>query len=89
MTTKSVNRNLKKNWAVTDKSADNTGIVGFDNDFFNKMTVTFPPPKRQITIRLDEDVLMWIKGKGRGYHTWINAILRSYYEAHKHETTER
>jgi uncharacterized protein (DUF4415 family) len=40
-------------------------------------------PKRQITIRLDQDVLDWFKSKGEGYQTRINAVLRSYVEAEK------
>ena len=45
------------------------------------------PHKRQLTIRLDEDVLDWLKRQGRGYQTRINAILRAYYEAHKDNTS--
>jgi len=36
-----------------------------------------------LTIRLDEDVLTWLKAQGKGYQTRINAILRTYYEAHQ------
>ena len=37
---------------------------------------TFRPVKRQITARLDADVLDWLKSDGRGYQTRMNAILR-------------
>jgi uncharacterized protein (DUF4415 family) len=40
-------------------------------------------PKRQITIRLDQDVLDWFKSGGEGYQTRINAVLRSYVDAQK------
>ncbi len=60
-----------------------------DAQFFERATVTLPPPKRQLTIRLDEDLLEWFKGHGRGYQTRINAILRAYYEAHKNERANR
>lgn len=33
--------------------------------------------KKSITIRLDEDVLEWFKGKGR-YQSEINSVLRSF-----------
>jgi len=36
----------------------------------------WPPTKKQLTIRLDADVLDWLKGQGRGYQTRINYILR-------------
>jgi uncharacterized protein (DUF4415 family) len=32
--------------------------------------------KRQITARVDADVLAWLKGQGKGYQSRINAILR-------------
>jgi uncharacterized protein (DUF4415 family) len=38
-------------------------------------------PKRQITIRLDQDVLDWFKAQGSGYQTRINAVLRAYVDA--------
>ncbi len=37
-----------------------------------------PPPKEQITLRLDADVLKWFRAQGKGYQTQINALLRSY-----------
>jgi len=39
------------------------------------------PPKTSISLRLDADVLEWLKGQGPGYQTRINAILRAFKEA--------
>ena len=36
----------------------------------------YRPPKKAITIRLDADVLDWLKGYGRGYQTRVNLLLR-------------
>jgi uncharacterized protein (DUF4415 family) len=36
----------------------------------------YRPPKRPVTMRLDEDVLAWLKGFGRGYQTKANLLLR-------------
>jgi len=36
----------------------------------------YRPPKRAVTIRLDADILAWLKGQGKGYQTRLNAILR-------------
>jgi uncharacterized protein (DUF4415 family) len=36
----------------------------------------YRPLKKQITTRLDADVLDWLKSKGSGYQGRINAILR-------------
>ncbi len=40
--------------------------------------------KERITIRLDEDVLDWLRGQGRGYQSRINALLRAYMGAVHH-----
>jgi uncharacterized protein (DUF4415 family) len=39
------------------------------------------PPKASISLRLDADVLIWLKSQGPGYQTRINAILRAFKEA--------
>lgn len=36
----------------------------------------YRPVKRQLTVRLDADVLAWLRSQGRGYQTRINAMLR-------------
>ena len=36
----------------------------------------YRPVKRQITARVDADVLDWLKSHGKGYQSRINAILR-------------
>lgn len=41
----------------------------------------YRPIKKPLTIRLDADVLAWLKGQGKGYQTRINALLRSAMES--------
>jgi uncharacterized protein (DUF4415 family) len=36
----------------------------------------YHPPKKSVTMRLDADVLEWLKGYGRGYQTRANMLLR-------------
>jgi uncharacterized protein (DUF4415 family) len=36
----------------------------------------YRPVKKQITARVDADVLAWLKAQGKGYQSRINAILR-------------
>lgn len=36
----------------------------------------YRPIKKSLTIRLDADVLAWLKAEGKGYQTRINGILR-------------
>ena len=36
----------------------------------------YRPPKKSVTMRLDADVIEWLKGFGRGYQTRANFLLR-------------
>jgi uncharacterized protein (DUF4415 family) len=40
----------------------------------------YRPIKKPVTVRLDADVLGWLKSKGAGYQTRINALLRQAME---------
>ena len=33
--------------------------------------------KRQLTVRIDADVLEWLKSEGQGYQSRLNSILRA------------
>jgi uncharacterized protein (DUF4415 family) len=59
---------------------DYSDIPPLGDEFFIKATEPWPPTKRQLTIRLDADVLKWLKANGRGYQTRINRILRAAME---------
>ena len=37
----------------------------------------YRPIKRQLTVRIDADVLAWLKSQGKGYQSRLNAILRA------------
>jgi uncharacterized protein (DUF4415 family) len=70
---------------LTDDEIDYSDIPELDANFFREARVVVPPGKKQLTIRLDADVLAWLKSQGRGYQSRINAILRAYYEAHQRD----
>lgn len=36
----------------------------------------YKPTKTSTTVRIDSDVLAWLKAQGKGYQSRINAILR-------------
>lgn len=44
-------------------------------------------PKKQLTIRIDSDVLEWYRRQGPGYQTRINALLRAYMRERVRRTT--
>jgi len=60
---------------------DYTDIPPLGDEFFSKAREAWPPSKQQLTIRLDADVLNWLKAHGRGYQTRINRILRAAMES--------
>lgn len=50
--------------------------------------VFYRPVKRQLTLRLDADLIAWFKDRapgGEGYQTRINRALREYVAQHGHE----
>jgi uncharacterized protein (DUF4415 family) len=42
----------------------------------------YRPIKKSVTVRLDADVLAWLKSRGKGYQTRINRLLRAAMENH-------
>lgn len=37
----------------------------------------YKPIKQQLTVRIDADVIAWLKSQGKGYQSRMNDILRS------------
>ncbi len=68
---------------MTDAEIDVSDIPPLDESFFKNATVRMPQPKKAVSLRLDADLLDWLKGQGKGYQTRINAILRVYMQAMK------
>jgi uncharacterized protein (DUF4415 family) len=66
---------------MREADIDYSDIPPLDKTFLKKATAAWPPVKQQLTIRLDADVLDWLKGHGRGYQTRINRILRVVMES--------
>lgn len=44
------------------------------------------PRKKQLTLRVDNDVVEWYQKQGPGYQTRINSLLRAYMEEHRRKT---
>jgi len=53
-----------------------------DVNFWKQAKVVLPEAKQTVTIRLDADLLGWLR-RQKGYQTRINAVLRTYMEAEK------
>ena len=63
------------------KDAPRTTRKMWANAVFHK-GLPVPPRKKQIALRVDEDVLEWFKAQGEGYQTRMNAVLREFRNAH-------
>jgi uncharacterized protein (DUF4415 family) len=68
-------------------AADPTAVP-IDIDWTNARLV-IPPGKDIITLRLDRDILDYLRAQGKGYQTLINQILRTWYDAHAQIKRER
>ena len=53
------------------------------NETFFQEAVVWRGAKKQITLRIDPDVIDFFKQQGKGYQTVMNAVLRKYMEAQK------
>jgi uncharacterized protein (DUF4415 family) len=73
--------NLKQLRSLRDADIDFSEIPKLGNSFWKTARLVMPEPKDRLTIRVDRDVVNWLKKNGPGYQTRINAILRSYMEA--------
>ena len=64
--------------AMREETIDYGDIPPLPDDIWKKAVPNpiYRPTKALTTVRLDSDVLLWLKSKGKGYQTRINAILR-------------
>ena len=63
-----------------DEKIDTSEIPELDAAFFQRAELRVPA-KHPVTLRIDEDVLVWFKAQGKGYQTRINKLLRQYMES--------
>jgi len=55
-----------------------------DPDFWQSARLVMPSPgKASVHLRIDSDVLAWFRAQGKGHLSRMNAVLRSFMEAHK------
>lgn len=74
-------KRLKELEAIKDNDIDYSDIPELDENFWKRAELRMPQPKKGVYIRLDGDVLDWLKSKGKGYQTRMNAMLRALMES--------
>ncbi len=93
MSKRNLKQKSKTNWAkvdaMSDEDIDYSDIPEQDNDFFKNAVIVMPQTKAIITLRIDRDVLEWLKKQGHGYQTRINALLRAYMNSRKTNKASR
>jgi len=69
---------LKALATLPDDAIDTSDIPPLDDAFWKNAVRNpfYKPTKASTTVRVDADVLAWLKSQGKGYQTKINAILR-------------
>lgn len=69
---------LKKLSRRPDKEINSSDIPKLTERFWQNAVRNpfYRPLKQQLTLRLDADVIAWLRRHGRGYQTRANALLR-------------
>ena len=75
--------------AIQDQDIDYSEIPEADESFWQRVELQMPQPKKGIYIRLDTDVIDWLKSKGKGYQTRMNAMLRELMRSEKEQRGRR
>lgn len=68
---------------MPDEDIDYSDIPELDEAWFAKAELRMPAAKKQITLRLDDDIIAFFKESGKGYQTRMNAVLRAFVDAKK------
>ena len=63
---------------MSDNQIDASDIATLGDVFWKgaHQNPFYKPTKQVTTVRIDADVLLWLKSNGKGYQTRINTILR-------------
>lgn len=65
MNKKSIKSDLARIDRMKDSEIEYSDIPPLDKTFLKRATMPWPPAKKQLTIRLDEDVLDWLSVMAR------------------------
>ena len=61
-----------------DREIETSDIAPLTKEFWKNAVRNpfYKPTKTATTVRVDSDVLVWLKSNGKGYQTRLNTILR-------------
>ena len=63
---------------IPDEEIDFSDIPPLTEQFWQNAVrgALYRPKKSQVSVRIDNDILAWLKKDGKGYQTRLNQILR-------------
>jgi len=79
---RAIKKEIARGASRTRAAAPEAAPVG--DDFWKRARVVMPRGKTSVHLRIDSDIFDWFKRQGHGHLTRMNAVLRSYVDAHKH-----
>jgi len=68
---------------IEQNARDDPDTLLLEDCDLSSLRVEMPKGKKQITLRVDQEVIEWFRAFGKGYQTRINAVLKAYMEANK------
>jgi uncharacterized protein (DUF4415 family) len=74
--------------AMTEEEIERNAMNDPDNPLITDFTnarIILPPKKESVHIRLDSDMLAWFRANGSPYQTYMNSVLRKWYEMKSRE----
>ncbi len=74
-------KRIRKIESIADADIDYSDIPEADESFWKRAELQMPRSKKGIYVRLDADVIDWLKSRGKGYQTRMNAMLRALMES--------
>jgi uncharacterized protein (DUF4415 family) len=72
-------RELAKLASRSDSEIDYSDIPPLAEKFWQNAVRNpfYRPVKRQVTLRIDADILAWLRQHGKGYQSRLNSLLRA------------
>ena len=76
-------KSTKTDWARLSRQNDNeidySDIPRTNEKFWELAEIELPHKKVDFTIKIDEDLAIWLKEKGNSSNQAVNNIIRAYY----------
>ncbi len=76
---KSTNTDWQKLSQQQDADIDYSDIPKTDEKFWKNAEIALPHKKVEFTIKIDEDLAIWLKAMGQNSNQAMNNLIRAYF----------